>query len=191
MSALFGIVFFLVKFLLVFYFLARGVLLSGMFSILEPTDFGRRVKKSFLGIRGFIELDGTGKIELIPPIGPISVGICMFLVFAFLIDRNFGYLALAIGTIIPAQIRKNHTQEIIDERTFAQLSRILAAASEITLMFALAFFVIFRINMDVFAFLGCFFAVREIAYAYLAQKLEDAEKLESPEEVEVLEPSGE
>ncbi len=191
MSLILGILLFFIKFLIFAYFLLRGVLLSGLFSVLEPTDFGRKVKKSFMGIRGFLELDGSSKIELIPPWGNIAFGMAGFFALAFVLETNFGFLALAIATLVSAWIRRNHTSEIIDERSFAQLSRILAAASEITLMFALAFFLIFRINLDIFAFLSGLFAVREIAFAYLAQQLEDTEKPEFAEEVERLEPSVE
>lgn len=191
MSLILGVVLFFVKFLILTYFLLRGALLSGMFSLLEPTDFGRKVKKSFMGMRGFLELDGTGKIELIPPWGNIAFGMAGFFVFAFLLEPNFGFVALAVGTLTSAWIRRKHTSEIVDERSFAQLSRILAAASEISLMLALAFSLIFHVTMDVFALLGGLFAIREIAYSFLAQQLEDAEKFESPEDVEVLEPLAE
>ena len=182
MSLIVGIILFFVKFLLVAYFIVRGIALSGMFSLIEPTDLGRKVKKSFMSVKGFIEIDNKDKIELIPPWGNITFAMASFFVFAFILEPNFGFLALAIATLISAWIRRNHKSEIVDERSFAQLSRILAAASELTLMLLLAFFLIFRTGLDAFALLCIFFAIREVAFSMLAQQLEDADKLEDTEE---------
>ncbi len=181
MSLIVGIVLFFVKFLVVAYFVLRGVVLSGMFSLLEPTDFGRKIKKSFRG-KGFLELDEKGKVELIPPWGHITFGIAAFFSFAFLLEPNFGYLAIAIGTLISAWVRRNHKSDIMDERGFSQLTRILAASSELTLMLGLGFFVVFHNSVDVFALLGGVFAVREIVFSYLAQQLEDADTIEETQE---------
>jgi hypothetical protein len=183
MSLIVGIVLFLIKFLIFMYFLLRGLVLSGMFSLLEPTDFGRKIKKSFRG-KGFLELDEKGKIELIPPWGNITFAMAGFFGFAFVLEPNLGFLAIAIGTLVSAWIRRNHKSDIIDERTYTQLSRILAASSELTLMVLLAFFLIFHLNFDAFALLCCFFAIREVAFSVLAQQLEDADTIEETDNLE-------
>ena len=190
MSLIVGLVLFFVKFLIFMYFLLRGLVLSGMFSLLEPTDFGRKIKKSFRG-RGFLEVDSKEKIELTPPWGNIAFGIAGFFVFAFILEPNLGFLAIAIGTLASAWIRRNHKSDIIDEPTYTQLSRVLAASSELTLMVLLAFLLIFHVNIDGFALLGSFFAIREVAFSVLAQQLEDADKLGISEDLEVLEPLAE
>ncbi len=175
MSLLVGTLLFLVKFLIVFYFIARGTLISGMFSLLEPSDFGRKVNKSIIGLRGLLLSDKDKKIDQDSPLHGIKFAVAGLFAFAFILEPNFGFFAVSIGTAFSVWIRRNHKPDIMDERNFSQRSRILAASSELVFMVGLAFFLIFRLSIDVFDLLGGLFAIREILYSVFAQQLENTE----------------
>jgi hypothetical protein len=187
MSFLVGVLLFFLNLILVVFLLGRTVLLPSALLVLAPTALARRWLRRSSDGKSVFDINVDAK-ELnssfsSPQAQGIVIGIC---VAAFALSGQLPYLLLAGGFGVGAFATR---ADRLDERSFEQFARALAAVSDAVLFGVLFFVAVFRPQVDAFALLSLMFLLREILLVFARRWLESDPEF-SPYEEEMKPESG-
>lgn len=162
MSFLVATLLLLVNVLLVFALLVRTVMMPSALLLLSPTALARRWLRRLEGVSGktLLDINISAKdlnSSLSSP--PLQWGIIAVCIAGFALSGGLAYLLLAAGFGLT---HLSTSKEQMDERSFEQFTRSLAAACDTVLFGMLFFTAIWRIQTDAFTLLSLMFALREV-----------------------------
>lgn len=151
----------LVNVFLVAALLVRTVMMPAALLVLSPTALARRWLRRLEGVSGktLFDINVSAKdlnSSLSSP--PLQWGIMAVCIAGFALSGGLAYLLLAAGfglTLLST------SKEQMDERSFEQFTRSLAAACDAALFGMLFFTAIWRVQVDAFTLLSLMFALRE------------------------------
>jgi hypothetical protein len=172
MSVIVWILLFFVNFLLVIVLLARTLLLPSSLLVLAPTALARRYlrhlktanSKSVFDIN--VDAKNLNSSMSSPRAQTIIAGLCAA---GFALSGQWAYVLLGFGFLVAPL---SGSSEDLDERSFEQFTRALAAVGDAVLFGALFFFAIFRVPLDAFTLLAALFLLREVGLVFARRWLE-------------------
>ena len=152
----------LVNVLLVLALLIRTVMMPAALLVLSPTALARRWLRRPEGVSGrtLFDINVSAKdlnSSLSSP--PLQWAIMAVCIAGFALSGGLAYLLLAAGFGLT---QLSTSKEQMDERSFEQFTRSLAAACDAVLFGMLFFTAIWRIQADAFTLLSLMFALREV-----------------------------
>ena len=162
MSFIIAVLLFVVNVLLVGALLVRTVMMPAALLVLSPTALARRWLRRLEGASGKTLFDINVSVKDLNSslasrdLQSATIAIC---ITGFALSGGTAYLLLAAGfglTLLST------SKEQMDERSFEQFTRSLAAACDAALFGMLLLTAIWRIQVDAFTLLSLMFALREV-----------------------------
>jgi hypothetical protein len=170
MSVIVWVLLFFVNFLLVFVLLARTVLLPSSLLVLAPTALARRYLRRGSRSKSFFDINADAKGLNSSMSSPrVQTLIAVLCAVGFALSGQWAYVLLGFGFLVAPL---SGSSEALDERSFEQFTRALAAVGDAVLFGALFFFAMFRVSLDAFTLLAALFLLREIGLVFARRWLE-------------------
>ncbi len=167
MSFFIGLLLFVINFALGVYFFARAVLVPATLLVVEPTQLARRFLRRIQpdtepqthkrGASFDINVDARDLNRTLQSPSVLGVGALVMLV-AFGLSGAWAYLMLSAAFAVSLL---NLPKETLDERSFEQFARGLAAVSDFVLVAVLFFVTVFHLQADAFTLLSFMYLARE------------------------------
>jgi hypothetical protein len=176
MSFLIGLLLFCVNVALVIFFLLRTIAVPSLLLVVSPTALARRfIRRSKDGKSSFdINVDARDFNDRLA--SPRVILVMLAVSFAgFALSNQFAYLWLVAAFALA--LFSNHDR--MDERTFEQWARALAAVSDAVIIGVLFFFSLFRFQVDGFGLLALMFFARELLLYFAKRWLESEPEFEA------------
>jgi hypothetical protein len=160
----------------VIFFLLRTIVVPSLLLVVSPTALARRfIRRSKNGKSVFeINVDARDLNDRLAE--PRTSLIMLAISFAgFALSGQFAYLWLVAAFAL--MLFSN--QDRMDERTFEQWTRALAAVSDAVMIGVLFFFSVFRLQVDGFGLLALMFFARELLLYFAKRWLESEPEFET------------
>jgi hypothetical protein len=176
MSFLIGFLLFCINFALVFFFLLRTLIVPSLLLVVSPTALARRFIRRGKDGKSALDINVDARDLSNRLAEPRALLIMLAISFAgFALSYQFAYLwlvaAFALGLF--------SNQDRMDERSFEQWTRALAAVSDAVILGMLFFFGIFRLQVDGFGLLALMFFARELLLFFAKRWLESEPEFET------------
>ncbi len=176
MSFFVALLLFCINFVLVIFFLLRTIIVPSLLLVVSPTALARRfIRRSKDGKTKFdLNLDARDMnarlVDSRTLLGMLGIAFA-----GFALSGQFAYLWLVAAFALALFAGGDR----MDERTFEQWARALAAVSDAVIIGALFFFSIFRLQVDAFGLLALMFFARELLLFFARRWLESEPEFEA------------